>query len=139
MHFIKSNPTFRKREYHVYKMASNGLKLLHSDLIERQNQLKVHATNPGASNLNFKKLLRTTKHSNAVKDLLELEVKLDACANMITLCDQAYELGKNIRQGTNLKQTISEELFDFISITNENHTCYIREDYEKIKLLHKTK
>lgn len=121
-------------------MASNVLKILHSDLVEREKQIRPHATNiPGYQNINIKELFKNAKQSNHLKEIHLVNQKLEACENLGRLCDQAYKLGKKVREGNGFSENISEELYDFIVLTNEHHACYQKEDYEKIKWIYKTK
>jgi len=135
---IRQNQQYRK--YHVYKMASNVLKILHYDLVKREKHIRPHATNiQGNQNINIKNLLKNAKQSNHLKEIQLVEQKLEACENLGRLCEEAYELGKKVREGNGFSENISEELYEFIVLTNEHHVCYQKEDYEKIKWIYKTK
>jgi len=78
--------------------------------------------------------MKKTLHSDELKRIDEIERTIEACVQIRRLCDQAYDLGQRVRHDKVVKyEKISEELYDFICLTNEHYPCYDKQDFEKIK------
>ena len=128
----RSNPS---RKYHVYGLASKFLTILQDELEKKQQFVKLHKDKIVSKQMTIHSFMKKAQNSPHLKQLEDVEKTLDACVNIKRLCDEAYELGKNIRENTLSKDyEISEELDDFIRLTNEHTPCYTKEDYEKYKM-----
>lgn len=123
------------RNYHVYGLASKFLTILHEELEKKHQFIKIHKDKIVSKQMSIHSFMKKTQNSPHLKQLDDVEKTLEACVNIRRLCDEAYELGKNIRENTLSKDyEISEELDDFIRLTNEHTPCYTKEDYEKYKM-----
>jgi hypothetical protein len=130
-----------KRKYHIYGLASNYLKVAQFQLYEKdamiKSQKEVMFSEGKYNQLPLGKFMKKAKASPLIKQMNELEMTIEACENIKRLCDEAYELGKQVREKKNIDgKSISDELFDFICLTNETYPCYVREDFEKIKMIY---
>ena len=139
---IPSTPSIViKRKYHIYGLASNYLKVAQFQLYEKDAMMKsqkdVVFSEGKYHQLPLGKFMKKAKSSPLIKQMSELELTIEACENIKSLCEQAYELGKQVREKKNIEdKNISDELFDFICLTNETYPCYLREDFEKIKMIY---
>jgi hypothetical protein len=129
-----------KRSYHVYDLGAKFLSIAHDELSKKKHFLKIHKdtlVNKQTSVSTFMKKARSAPH---FQQLEEVEKSLDACVHLRLLCNEAYELGRRVRE-ENLKeldQEYSEYLYDFICLTNEHYPCYQKEDLVKIKKMYET-
>jgi hypothetical protein len=134
-----------RREYHIYKFAANYLDVAEYQIMQREQQLRSQSANllhetQNHQLPNLKKFVKQTKSAPVIKQLGEVEKTIEACKNIKRLCEEAYELGKKVRENKlTIDIKISEELYDFICLTNDSYACYLREDYEKIKMIYKTR
>jgi ferritin len=122
----------------VYGLASKFLTILQDELEKKHQFIKVHKDKIVSKKMSIHSFMKKTQNSPHLKQLEDVEKTLDACLNIRRLCGEAYDLGKNIRENKLSKDyEISEELDDFIRLTNEHTPCYTKEDYEKYKMLMK--
>lgn len=140
---VHPNFTTTKRKYHIYGLAANYLKVARHQLVEKDMMLKAQKDMlfpEGKSNGSMGKFIKRTRSAPVLKQVSEMEQTLEACDNIQRLCEEAYELGKHVREKKNkLEYNISDELYDFICLTNDSYPCYLREDYERIRLYYKLK
>jgi hypothetical protein len=88
-------------------------------------------------NKTINSFIKKTLKSDELKRIDEIERTIDACTHIQRLCNRAYELGKCVRHESALKdEKISEELYDFICLTNEYYPCYDKKVFEKIKRMY---
>ena len=130
-----TTPRITKRSYHVYDLGAKLLSIAHDELFQKKQFLKAHKDTLVSKQMTIGSFMKKTKTSPHFQQLEEVELSLDACVNLRKLCNEAYELGRRVRE-ENLKeldQEYSEYLYDFICLTNEQYPCYHKEDFEKIK------
>lgn len=140
MKLIQPQKSYSKRHYHVYGISEKLLGLTCHELKkQKEGLLKAQKDSIDRGQITLTTFMKKTKTTPHFSNLFEVEKRLDACTNLQKLCEQAYELGKKVRQ-ENIKRlpndmVISEYLYDFICLTNEHYPCYQKEDFEKIKKL----
>jgi hypothetical protein len=147
MKLLKSQIQTQKRKYHIYGLALNYLKVAQYQLHEKESLLrnqkeiiKDYGFGGNTANIPLNKFMKKTKSSPVIKSLSEVEQTIDACVNIKRLCQEAYDLGKSVRENPNKYDfKISDELYDFICLTNDTYPCYHRDDYEKIKIIYEMK
>ena len=137
---LSKHPFVPKRKYHVYHLGSKFLSIAQIEILKKQSVLKSHTDSMYQKQTTISGFMKRTKSfPNLLQQLDEVETSLDACINLKLLCDQAYELGKKVReeniQHLPKEMKISEYLYDFVCLTNENYPCYRNDDLEKIKKL----
>lgn len=123
------------RHYHVYGIASKFLTIYRDDLLKMKHFFRIQSGSMAQKQITISNFIKKTKGSPYLKHLDEVEKSLDACLNIKKLCDEAYELGRRVREENmeKLDLEVSESLYDFICLTNEQYPCYQKDDYEKIK------
>lgn len=133
----KSSPIVTKRSYHVYDLASKFLTITHDELVRRKHFLKIDKNTIINKQTTIGTFMKKTKKTPHFQQLDEVEQTIDACVNIRNLCNQAYELGRRVREENleelDIDEQNSEYLYIFICITNEYYPCYNKEDYKKIK------
>lgn len=140
----KNDPScFRisKRYYHVYDLGSKFLSIAHDELSKKKQFLKVHKDTLVNKQMTISSFIKKTKSAPHFQQLEDVELSLEACVHLRKLCNEAYDLGRRVRE-ENLKeldQEYSEYLYDFICLTNEHYPCYHKEDYQKIKRMFENK
>ena len=132
---FNTSPHITKRSYHVYDLGSKFLSVAHDELLKRKQFLKVHKDTIVNKQTTIASFIKKTRNAPHFQQLDEIEKTIDACVNLRILCNEAYELGRRVRE-ENLKELdkkYSEYLYDFICITNEQYPCYNKEDYKRIQ------
>jgi hypothetical protein len=132
------------RKYHIYGIASNYLKVAHHQMIEKEMLLKTQKENlfmfEGKSITPLNKFVKRTRSAPIIKQVSDMEQTIEACIRIQRLCEEAYELGKNVREKKHrMDYPLSDELYDFICLTNESYPCLIRSDFEIIQMFYKIK
>lgn len=127
-----------KRQYHVYKIASDVLTVFEVDM-----ELKKAIANDNINKSFNKKIVASSlfkeiKKSKYLKDEQEVKKILEASTNIKRLCKDAYELCKKIEYDETMYEIIDDELIDFIELTNEMYPCIDKKIYDKVRML-KTK
>jgi hypothetical protein len=142
--FTRSAKFTQKRKYHIYGLAANYLKVAEHQLYEKESALRnlkeIQFQEGKIMNGSMSKFIKKAKNAPVLKQISEMEQTIEACHNIKRLCEEAYNLGKEVRENKDqIDYAISDELYDFICLTNDSYPCYIREDYERIKEIYKTK
>ncbi len=121
-----------KRKYHVYKMAGDVLKLFESDVQLKQNINQTILDKSFQRKLNTAQLFKQIRDSNLLKSEREIQEILDASKNIKKLCYDAYHLCKRVEENEQDVEDISDELVDFLELTNEMYPCVKKNLYQKI-------
>jgi len=128
------------QRYHVYDLGAKFLSVVHDELSKKKQFLKVHKDTLVNKQTTVSSFIKKAKSAPHFQQLEEVEKSLDACVNLRLLCNEAYDLGRRVRE-ENLKeldQDYSKYLYDFICLTNEHYPCYQKEDLSKIKKMLET-
>jgi hypothetical protein len=135
-HRLSKYQTNHHRKYHAYGLASKFLTILQDELNKKHAFAKIQKETIVTKNMSMSGFMKRTTKSPHLKHLDEIERTMEACVNIRRLCDESFELGKKIRENSvpyNYK--ISEELDEFIRLTNEHTQCYTKMDYEKYLII----
>lgn len=128
--------TTTRRKYHVYKFASQTLKILEHELSHRQKIVHDHLDKSSHKKLLTSTIFKEIKKNKPLQDLRHVKDVLEAAQNIIGLCDQAYD----VCQETEIKgraPEMDEMLVAFLEVTNEMYPCVKKELLDK--MLIKTK
>jgi NTP pyrophosphatase (non-canonical NTP hydrolase) len=130
-----SAPIPNKRQYHVYDLGAKFLSISQDELSKRKQFLKAHKDTLINKQTTISSFIKKTRTAPHFQQLEEVEKSLDACINLRRLCNEAYELGRRVREENleELDEEYSDYLYDFICLTNEYYPCYQKEDLVKIK------
>lgn len=120
------------RKYHVYKFASHTLSILEFDLKNKKTMIKdiIEKTSQSKKSQTFN-LFKEIKKSKPLQDIQQTQNVLNAASNIIRLCNQSYEICKEVEETGNVP-VLDEELISFIELTNEMYPCIQKDLYDKI-------
>jgi hypothetical protein len=119
-----------KRYYHAYKIGSNALSVLEVQLKEKYQVVQNKTNQTIGSSKNVSSLIKNIRTTPLLKEITGVEESIQACVNIKKLCDQAYMVCHQIKCGN--KPFLSDELIDFISLTQESMKVLPVDMYQQI-------
>lgn len=127
----KTSNTQSVRRYHSYKLASQMLSVVETNLVSKLQLYKSKADQHLSKQQFIGDFIKKTKNSPLLEEIERLEETLEACRNLNRLSKKAYDVASKIKSKQNVE--IDEELLCFIELTNESYNALSKDMLKEIQ------